>query len=141
MWDHREVASRIIRRTRNLLVNALRVRGRHVAWTPEFMALGNLLTLGRWAHQDARRRVLLHPHREAILTSIFPTLRRTLFITPDETRWSDQRMEPWRGKAQQPTSGPGRLVLFHRRRAARGLAISGDGGSRAGDLGRQRASR
>lgn len=87
---------------RSLLAAGLGVvrRGRPVAWTPEFMNLGNLLTLGLWAYAGDRdgeeRRVLLHPARAAGV-GIFPTLLERYFVGRGEVRFTDRRVRPWTG--------------------------------------------
>lgn len=72
-------------------------RGREVAWAPERMGLGNLLTLGQWASSAPDRYVLLHPARAEFI-GWFPELRTRRFLTRDEVRFTDQRAAPWRGE-------------------------------------------
>lgn len=74
-------------------------RGRPVAWTPDWMRLGNVLYVGLWAFEDqARRCVLLHPERAASLDA-FPELRKSLFVDRARVRFTDQRAFPWRDEA------------------------------------------
>ncbi|MCR8674302.1 alpha-1,2-fucosyltransferase [Micrococcus sp. HG099] len=77
--------------------------GRPVAWVPDWMNLGNLLYMGKWAYddRDAGRRVLLHPKHEKTV-GLFPALREGLFITPEEVRFTDQRVMPWSGQQDAP---------------------------------------
>ncbi len=75
-------------------------RGRPVAWVPEWMGLGNLLYMAKWAHdgqeQGEDRRVLLHPKRECA-AELFPVMRERLFVSRHDVRFTDQRVMPWSG--------------------------------------------
>lgn len=72
-------------------------RGRRVAWTPEFMGLGNLLLLAMWAHEGTlsgeprwiRSTAKLEPWLE-----VFPGLRQVVLL-PGEVRFTDRRVSPW----------------------------------------------
>ncbi|MFP3489197.1 hypothetical protein R0K20_16505, partial [Staphylococcus sp. SIMBA_130] len=68
-------------------------RGRRVAWTPEFMRLGNLLYVGLWAFSGRERRFLLHSARRQSV-EMFPMLRRFLFIVRAEVWMTDSRELP-----------------------------------------------
>jgi Glycosyl transferase family 11 len=93
----RESVVRLIAKT----LAALR-RGRAVAWAPEWMGLGNLLTLGQWAHAGElageRRYVLMHDHRAPML-DMFPELKERYFLPLSRVRLLDQRLFPWRSGA------------------------------------------
>ncbi|MTJ67016.1 hypothetical protein GL309_37595 [Nocardia seriolae] len=90
-------------------------RGRRVAWTPEFMRLGNLLYVGLWAFSGRERRVLLHASRRQSV-EMFPMLRRSLFIDRSEVRMTDRRELPWRSESRNPDVGfdPGELGPYIR---------------------------
>ncbi|WP_273416724.1 alpha-1,2-fucosyltransferase [Corynebacterium appendicis] len=70
------------------------------------MGLGNLLYVGLWAYQGEaageRRRVLLHPQREAGI-ALFPRLRDEYFVTEDEAPFLARRVLPWREEQTAPT--------------------------------------
>ncbi len=95
-------------RIRNLKATALGVvrRGpREVAWTPDFMGLGNVLYLLHWA--DERRRVghdtwvLVSPKLRPWLAE-FPALA-ALSIERADVRFSDLRLMPWSAaRREQP---------------------------------------
>ena len=81
-------------RTKTWVRDFVRRNGRGIAWSPEWMNLGNLLYLGLWASRSDNRFVLAHARHEPAL-SLFPHLRERLFISPSETRFTDQRLMPW----------------------------------------------
>lgn len=83
-------------KARSKVLGKLRAHGRPIAWAPEWMRLGNLLTLGRWAYTTPGALVLLHPKRREPLESLFPALRRRYFIEVRSVRFLDQRLTPWR---------------------------------------------
>lgn len=90
---------------KSVALNAIRSRGREIAWAPEWMNLGNLLYLGLWAYEGqqigADRYVLLHPRHERTM-GMFPTARDQLFLPTSEVRFTDQRLTPWRGFKPEP---------------------------------------
>ncbi|WP_271396302.1 alpha-1,2-fucosyltransferase [Neomicrococcus lactis] len=73
--------------------------GRPVAWTPEWMRLGNLLYVGEWAFQGSEegRRVLSDDKQRESL-SLFPELRDQLSITRNQVKFTDKRVMPWSGE-------------------------------------------
>lgn len=79
------------------LLAPVRHRGRRVAWTPEFMGLGNLLQLAMWAHDGTvsgePRWIRSTPRLEPWL-EIFPGLRAVVLM-PGEVRFTDRRVRPW----------------------------------------------
>lgn len=89
---------KLVQGLKEQVLGVVRRGGREVAWTPEFMNLGNLLMLGKWAFEgrrlDIERRVRLHEKHVATL-GLFPTLRRDLFVTEEEIRFTDKRVMPW----------------------------------------------
>lgn len=96
-----------------LVLEPLRRRGRPVAWTPEFMGLGNLLQLAMWAY-DGRvagevRWIRSTPRLDPWL-EVFPGLR-TVVLTADEVRFTDRRLRPWSQAAR--ASGTGGAVPLH----------------------------
>lgn len=76
-------------------------RGRHIAWCPDWMNLGNLLYVGMWAHEGRMsgepRFALLHPHKRSALET-FPQLMDRVFVTKNEVRFLDRREMPWSGE-------------------------------------------
>ena len=96
-----------------LVLEPLRRRGRPVAWTPEFMGLGNLLQLAMWAY-DGRvageaRWIRSTPRLDPWL-EVFPGLR-TVVLTEDEVRFTDRRLRPWSQAAR--ASGADGAVPLH----------------------------
>jgi hypothetical protein len=83
----------------------IRRHGREVAWTPDWMGIGNVLYLALWAHQGRMtgndRRVLRSP----VLTRwsvLFPGLA-PLSVDREGVRLTDQRVQPWN---RQPDGRP-----------------------------------
>lgn len=75
----------------------VRRRGRRVAWTPDFMGLGNLLQLAMWAHDgnlSGEPRWIRSTARLQPWLEVFPGLR-SLVLTADEVRFTDRRLRPW----------------------------------------------
>lgn len=76
-------------------------RGRHVAWCPDWMNLGNLLYVGNWAHEGwmsgEPRFALLRPSKRSALRS-FPRLLDKVFIAKSDVRFLDRREMPWSGE-------------------------------------------
>jgi hypothetical protein len=91
-----------LRRSVALLLRPVREHGRRVAWTPEFMGLGNLLQLGMWAYDGRRtgepRWIRATPKLEPWL-EVFPGLRQVVLL-PDEVRFTDRRVAPWSHRAR-----------------------------------------
>lgn len=83
-----------------------------MAWVPEFMRLGNLLTVGGWAHERPGRKVLLHPVRADALRSAFPTLAAEYFIDFRSVRLTDQRLSPWKAGPLLPDKSPEALAGY-----------------------------
>ncbi|GAA5108150.1 hypothetical protein GCM10023339_06850 [Alloalcanivorax gelatiniphagus] len=80
-----------------LLLKPVRHHGRRVAWTPEFMGLGNLLQLAMWAYdgrsRGERRWIRATPNLVPWL-DVLPGLREVVLL-PSEVRVSDRRVAPW----------------------------------------------
>jgi hypothetical protein len=88
-------------------------RGRLVAWTPDFMGFGNLLSLYLWAaalrEAGEQAYVLTKPRFEPWL-DCFPSLA-PLALRPGEVRFTDQRLMPWSQHARE--RGDSRSVAPH----------------------------
>ncbi len=92
-----------LRRTAAVVLEPVRRFGRNVAWTPEFMGLGNLLQLAMWAHDgtsDGQPRWMRSTPRLDPWLSVFPGLR-TVVLTHDEVRFTDRRVRPWSHEARR----------------------------------------
>ena len=103
----------IMRQAAAAVLHPLRSRGRTVAWTPEFMGLGNLFQLAMWAHQgsvEGERRWIRSTDRLTPWLSVFPGLRR-IVLMPDEVRFTDRRVAPWREEAR--AAGTDEAVPLH----------------------------
>lgn len=101
----------LARRMKAKALGAVR-RGRPIAWVPEWMGLGNLLYMAKWAYDGQvhgeDRRVLLHPKR-AREVGLFPEAADRFFVSRNEVRFTDQRVMPWSGPRPKhpPRSNPG----------------------------------
>lgn len=82
------------------VVAAIR-RGHPVLWTPDFMQLGNLLSLARTVHDNRNaggEMSLLRTDALAPWLKVFPALA-PLTVSRAEVRFTDQRLMPWSGEA------------------------------------------
>lgn len=92
-----------LRRIAAVVLEPVRRFGRNVAWTPDFMGLGNLLQLAMWAY-DGRsvgqpRWIRSTPRLDPWL-EVFPGLR-TVVVAPTEVRFTDRRVRPWSHEARR----------------------------------------
>lgn len=91
-----------LRRAAALVLEPVRRRGRPVAWTPDFMGLGNLLQLAMWAHDGhvagEPRWIRSTPRLDPWL-DVFPGLR-SVVLDPSEVRFTDRRVRPWSAHAR-----------------------------------------
>lgn len=88
-------------------------RGRRVAWTPEFMGLGNLFQLAMWAYdgtQSGEPRWIRATPRLGPWLEVFPGLRQVV-VLPQEVRFTDRRVRPWSDAAR--ASGRDGAVPLH----------------------------
>lgn len=102
-----------LRRAAALVLEPVRRHGRPVAWTPEFMGLGNLLQLAMWAydgHRSGTPRWIRSTPRLDPWLEVFPGLGAVV-LDPSEVRFTDRRVRPWSAHAR--AEGIGDAVPEH----------------------------
>ena len=87
----------MLSRARDRTLGLLRSNGREVAWTPEWMGLGNVLYLTLWAFQGRTaggRHVVL---RSGVMDRWLPLFEglAPYSVSRQEVRFTDQRVRPW----------------------------------------------
>ncbi len=87
-------------------------RGRPVAWTPEWMNLGNLLFLGQWSYEEPGGRVLLHERHVTALRRLAPRLLDEKFIARKDVPFTARRAMPWREDTRPEFYEPAQLDGF-----------------------------
>ena len=94
---------RAMRSALSLALQPVRRHGRRVAWTPEFMGLGNLFQLAMWAHDGKSvgeaRFIRSTPNLDPWLR-VFPGLKQVV-VRPEEVRFTDRRVAPWSETARR----------------------------------------
>ena len=97
MWQHRDVLTR----ARNRTLELLRSNGREVAWTPEWMGLGNVLYLTLWAflgRETGGRHIVLRSEVLARWLPLFGGLAG-YSLAREDVRLTDKRVRPWEREA------------------------------------------
>ncbi|MBP1326210.1 hypothetical protein JOF28_001442 [Leucobacter exalbidus] len=89
--------SNLLQRMKTGMLETVRRHGREVAWTAPWMRLGNYLMLGLWANDGVGRKILRHPGSQLI--DLFPNFTKEFMLDPGEVRFTDQRLKPWSGQA------------------------------------------
>lgn len=85
----------LIGKTKSAAARLIR-NGRPVAWTTDWMRLGNLLYIGQWAFQGQNEGRLVRVNEKQFRSlDLFPELRERLFITENQTKFTDKRVRPW----------------------------------------------